>query len=360
MLDVEYIQEAVRKAAFFDMEYKLFGSWAHAHIFKPVLNESELAAWEEIMQINLPEDYKTYLTKLGNGGAGPAYGISPFHLPLYEHLKVSSIYSDENAKLFNKVAQEWFELSNTDEEELYEQYKQNSPQEQKLSFNEWEEQFFDKYYDELEQKLMNNGQLFIANQGCSIDIYMILNGTERGKCHCTNIDYDYAYPCTNEQAKQYNLLSEPRPYRSVLWSEYKESLTDFKQYLMAYVTSVLDKIEDFSIELRQQFQYEREKVLEFEQAMQEQDFVGIERLIEKLDPLSFSFKTRSYYIESLERLTAEFPNNILLQKFLSNVKYKPNTTRAYNSVVFEHKSLNNIDYPHPTFEEFKATFVYQM
>ena len=101
-------------------------------------------------------------------------------------------------------------------------------------------------------------------------------------------------------------------------------------------------------------------MLEFEQAMQEQDFIGIERLIETLDPLSFSFKTRSYYIESLERLTAKSPNNILLQKFLSNVKYKPNTTRAYNSVVFEHKSLNNIDYPHPTFEEFKATFMYQM
>lgn len=356
MLDVEYVKAAVRKLAYFDMEYKGFGSWGHAHIFKPVLEEEQLATWEELMQLRLPEDFRLYLTKLGNGGAGPAYGIAPFHLPRDKQLNEISLYSDEQAEAFNETAQAWFEMSNVDEEDCYERYKLENPQEAGLSFREWEDKFYEPYYDKLEQKLMSNGQLFIANQGCSVDIYLILNGTERGMCHSTNTDYDYSYPCTREQDRQFHLLPEPRPARAVIWNEYKESLMDFEKYLINYVVSGLERIEGFSAEQRQQFKRERQQVLEFDKSVQEQDLMGIEKLIGKLDPLSFSFKTRSYFLESMETLSKEFPNNGLFQKFLHQIKYKPNKTWTYDSVVFAHRSRNNIDYPHPTFDEFKSTF----
>lgn len=54
-----------------------FGSEAHGFEMNPVLSESEAATFERSHDVVLPYDYRQFLTELGNGGAGPFYGIFP-------------------------------------------------------------------------------------------------------------------------------------------------------------------------------------------------------------------------------------------------------------------------------------------
>lgn len=50
---------------------------ARVHQFKlnPPLGEDEVRQFENDHQIQLPEDYRTFLIHIGNGGIGPAYGV---------------------------------------------------------------------------------------------------------------------------------------------------------------------------------------------------------------------------------------------------------------------------------------------
>jgi len=46
-------------------------------LLNPVLPEQEVLAFAQRYQIELPADYRYFLTTVGNGGAGPFYGIFP-------------------------------------------------------------------------------------------------------------------------------------------------------------------------------------------------------------------------------------------------------------------------------------------
>jgi hypothetical protein len=56
------------------------GSFGHEHAFCPPLPEWQLKAFEINHQIVLPADYRLFLALVGNGGAGPYYGIMQLDL----------------------------------------------------------------------------------------------------------------------------------------------------------------------------------------------------------------------------------------------------------------------------------------
>ena len=43
----------------------------------PPLSQEQLVAFETHFDIDLPEGYRDFLFEVGNGGAGPYYGILP-------------------------------------------------------------------------------------------------------------------------------------------------------------------------------------------------------------------------------------------------------------------------------------------
>lgn len=63
-----------------DPELKIFGAWEHKYQFGDKLTEAEVKNFEEKFGLTLPEDYKTFITRIGNGGAGPNYGIIPLDI----------------------------------------------------------------------------------------------------------------------------------------------------------------------------------------------------------------------------------------------------------------------------------------
>jgi hypothetical protein len=56
----------------------IFGSWLHQYKLNPPLPTSVVEAFEGLHGISLPEDYRSFITEEGNGGAGPYYGLCPF------------------------------------------------------------------------------------------------------------------------------------------------------------------------------------------------------------------------------------------------------------------------------------------
>jgi len=60
-----------------DRHFQLFGASQHHYQLNLPVTPQEVAAFEQKHGIVLPEDYRSFLLCLGNGGAGPDYGLFP-------------------------------------------------------------------------------------------------------------------------------------------------------------------------------------------------------------------------------------------------------------------------------------------
>ncbi|MBP2579816.1 hypothetical protein J3A78_000294 [Streptomyces sp. PvR006] len=55
----------------------VFGSLGHEWVLEDPLTDDGLAELESQIGVRLPDDYRSFLTCVGAGGAGPAYGLFP-------------------------------------------------------------------------------------------------------------------------------------------------------------------------------------------------------------------------------------------------------------------------------------------
>lgn len=75
--DILDLGELLQRLRTVDRNYRVSGSEQHKYRLNPVLSESELVAFESAHRIKLPQDYRCFLAIIGNGGAGPFYGLEP-------------------------------------------------------------------------------------------------------------------------------------------------------------------------------------------------------------------------------------------------------------------------------------------
>ncbi|MCA9068587.1 MAG: hypothetical protein KDA84_06675, partial [Planctomycetaceae bacterium] len=61
-----------------DPNLKVFGSRIHQYQLNPPLPITEVDEFESKYDITFPLDYRVFITEIGNGGAGPYYGLFPF------------------------------------------------------------------------------------------------------------------------------------------------------------------------------------------------------------------------------------------------------------------------------------------
>ena len=59
MLDIPKIKAVLKEASQWDMDYPIFGSHSHAHLFRPPLPMEELDAWEELMELRRSTAWST-------------------------------------------------------------------------------------------------------------------------------------------------------------------------------------------------------------------------------------------------------------------------------------------------------------
>ena len=83
------LHKQLKRAGEADWDLSRFGTDQHKYQLKPPASEEAVAAFEARFHVSLPEGYRDFLLWMGNGGAGPFYGLyrlgeaKPGQLPDY-------------------------------------------------------------------------------------------------------------------------------------------------------------------------------------------------------------------------------------------------------------------------------------
>lgn len=164
----EYLKSLIRKADKVDSKREVFGAKKHQYSLNPVISINKIREYEKEHNFKLPEEYVFFLTKVGNGGTGPHYGIYSFE----EMINNTSIWG-------NPWEKAWID--------------------ENLTIEQWNEKmnFLDDCNDddlcENEMSKLFNGFIIIGTQGCTYDTLLLCNGSEKGKIVYIdwNLEWDY-------------------------------------------------------------------------------------------------------------------------------------------------------------------------
>ncbi len=78
MFDKEKVEKILEQAERLDPKFELFGVSEHRYKLKPPVDLAFVREMEENYHFRIPEDYVQFITEVGDGGAGPGYGLSSF------------------------------------------------------------------------------------------------------------------------------------------------------------------------------------------------------------------------------------------------------------------------------------------
>jgi hypothetical protein len=140
-----------------------FGVEEHRFVLEPVLTEPQVAKFEARWRIELPPDYRAFITGVGNGGAGPAYGLFPLEKTLtYQRTRVPDDFL-------------------------------LSPFPYLTSYNPYEDPKLSEYWQRAERGQVSNeeyearqlkettGSLALCHEGCGYLHLLIVSGPARGQ-----------------------------------------------------------------------------------------------------------------------------------------------------------------------------------
>ena len=175
----------------------LFGSITYGadnHLFElnPVISQAEIAKFETKHRVTLPEDYKFFITKIGNGGAGPGNGLLPIEKWSYGLRDVESDFL--SIPFFNGVEKNWRMSSKLDDP-----------------------YFSNKYV---------SGSIRISDYGCGIHYMLVITGNEKGNIWVddrANIDGIYKVYHEDDEDN-----TKPETFESWYTTWLNTSISDFE------------------------------------------------------------------------------------------------------------------------------------
>lgn len=162
------IEELLEKAKKADPNYQVFGSDWHKYQLNPPVSMGEVLKLEEDFKIKLPPDYVYFLTQIGNGGAGPYYGLYSL-----DELRKKQYCTQQDHTLPPLID---VSLSREMWNELMEQMDTD-----------------DEIFVEIEKRV-NAGVFVIGTQGCTYDNLLMCRGSESGKIVYIDWNLESDYP----------------------------------------------------------------------------------------------------------------------------------------------------------------------
>lgn len=160
-----------------DRECVIFGASAHRYETNRSLSESDISAVETRYHCRFPDEYKQFLTQVGNGGAGPFWGLFPLEMQDDGH--ELGLWSEGGligkldvpfalAGAWNLPEEDLMRLSEPDEAE--------SEEENEALWEALEEELESKYWA---SEIMN-GAIPICHQGCALRTWLVVTGPAKG------------------------------------------------------------------------------------------------------------------------------------------------------------------------------------
>ena len=71
------LRKQLKRAGEKDPDFSRFGAYSHKYQLGPRISEEAISAFEARFGVSLPEGYRDFLLWIGDGGAGPFYGLYP-------------------------------------------------------------------------------------------------------------------------------------------------------------------------------------------------------------------------------------------------------------------------------------------
>lgn len=157
-VQLERIQYKLEQLRTQDTTFQIFGAFHHQYHLNDVTTEAEVAAFEQQHHILLPADYVAFLLHMGDGGAGPYYGLETLKDGIYESL-------DDKNEEFGFV-------------QLAADFRFTEAWNPALADSETTEEFDEEVmYD----AKWADGMLRISNYGCGVSINVIVQGNSYGQ-----------------------------------------------------------------------------------------------------------------------------------------------------------------------------------
>ncbi len=150
-----------------DPRLECFGAAAHRYQLRPCVPEAEVLAFEQKHSVRLPDEYRQFLTELGNGGAGSCYGIFPL-----------GVYDDQNLEphlnegLIGDLTRPF---PHADAWNASDDYWERQP-----DIDE-DEEAYDTWLEDYTTHDLIEGSLPICHEGCGFFFLLVVTGPDRGK-----------------------------------------------------------------------------------------------------------------------------------------------------------------------------------
>jgi hypothetical protein len=150
----------------------MFGTDPHRFLLNEPLADADVLAFERQHRVHLPADYRCFLTDIGNGGAGPYYGVS----------RLGEMDDGSGFRQWRRegdivgvlsepflLETEWNDLAGMPPAELLES--------DETEYFRLLDDFDDKCYW---HPALMNGAIPICHEGCALRIWLVITGGQAG------------------------------------------------------------------------------------------------------------------------------------------------------------------------------------
>ncbi len=177
--------EILKKAQHIDSKYERFGAATHQYKLNQPIKKSFVHEVEERYGFLLPDDYVRFITEVGDGGAGPDYGIKPFS---HFYLKAQS----PGREKFREAYRQSLALPFTPRQMLVNEVEKYAIARREI-YEQNPEQYF-IYEKEDENALCDtDGFLVLGTHGCQWDFGLIITGEKKGQVFDTDNEGAYGF-----------------------------------------------------------------------------------------------------------------------------------------------------------------------
>ena len=155
MNKVLQLKQNLTQLAILDATFEVFGSESHQYQLQPCLKDTDIQVFETTYNITLPSEYRHFLLEMGNGGAGPGYGLYKIY-PVASAAEIPPTPNQVNYDLISQpfpLTKAWNDLD-------------------LLTKN---------HHDEYLNSQFIQGSITLANYGCGIYAMLVITGEQSGK-----------------------------------------------------------------------------------------------------------------------------------------------------------------------------------